>query len=377
VEGNGGARLLAEALASHTDNYNVHGGALTTTYRDDSPPDARIPGQTSDYFSPHSYADRLKDVAVLSYGGWFDGGYANGAIKRHHALSSRGLDSHLLIGSWIHGGQLDLDPDAPGRRATFDHAAELLRFFDRHLLPESPAPALPAVRTFVMGEGRWQESSEWPPPGTRALRLGFASGRRLVREPVTDGSDVARMSLEVGSGKRTRWRTLLCPFLQADGLGRSEQGYVVYETDALDEDWLVAGHPVLELRLSSSAPDGAIVAYLDDVAASGEPRLVSEGELRTVHRTRLVPRDDGPPTVEASFARRDALRLEPGELVTHAIELLPFALRVRRGHRLRLSLGAADVDHFTTPPAPGPVEWRIDLAGSRLWLPVSEPKDAR
>lgn len=363
--------ILTDALRAHADNYYVHDGASEVTFRDDVPTDAPIPGKSSEYFSPHSYVAQLAKVAVLSYGGWFDGGYANAAVKRHAALERLGADSRLLIGPWVHGGQLDLDPEAPGRRASFDHAAELLRFFDAHLVPEqSPRAQAPRVRYYLMGEGRWSTAPSWPPTDARVASFGFARGRRLLRDGVGQGRDTASMPLDVGAGQRSRWRTLLCPFLVADGRGRSPEGYLVFDSEPLSAQLVVAGHPVLVLALASSAPDSAIVVYLEEVEASGASHLLSEGALRTLHRTRLVEDGARPPCVEASFLRRDARTLAPDELATHAIELLPLATRFRAGTRLRLVLGAADVDHFTTPPGPRPVRWAIELGGSRLLLPV-------
>lgn len=362
---------LDAALRSHLENYNVHDGAVHVTFRDDAPPNAKLEGKGSDYFSPHSYVERMRDVAVLSYGGWFDGAYANAAIKRFGAHAALGGDSRLLIGPWIHGGQLDMDPGAPGRRAAFDHAAELLRFFDQYLLPEPPREQdLPRARYYVMGEGRWRSSRCWPPEGARRVELHFAPGRRLARAPAASGTDAGEVDLRVGAGQRSRWRTLLCPFLQADGKGHSAEGYWTYESDPLETDLVVVGSPVLLLTLASSAPDAAIIAYLEDVGPRGEASLVSEGALRTVHATRLVEHDDAPPEVVATYRRADALALAPGAPATHAVELLPLAMRLARGHRVRLRLGGADVDHFTTPPAPGRVTWSVELARSRLILPV-------
>ncbi|MBK7581516.1 MAG: hypothetical protein IPI67_15065 [Myxococcales bacterium] len=73
--------------------------------------------------------------------------------------------------------------------------------------------------------------------------------------------------------------------------------------------------------------------------------------------------------MNATFLRRDALVAAVGERLEHVIELLPLAFRFARGSRLRLCLGAADVDHFTTP-GPARVTWRIERGGSRLLLPV-------
>lgn len=365
VDDDPGGEELARALASHSENFNVHEGAVHMTFRDDSPPNSPIAGRTSDDFSPHTYADRI-DAAVLSYGGWNDGAYAGGAIKRFAAIGER---AHLLVGPWIHGGLLDLDPDASGRRATFDHAAELLRFFDTHLVPELEGRhRQPKIRYYLQGEGAWREASSWPPPGTAAMELHLGAGRKLSSVPGT-GLDVHAVDLTTRAGVRSRWRTLLCPFMHADGRGRSKDGWLVYEGAPLEEDLEITGSPVLCLSVASTAPDGAIIAYLEDVDAGGNGRLFTEGELRTIHQTALV--EQPIPRVEVTYRRRDRLVLEPGQPALHAIELLPAAMRLRRGHRLRLILGGADLDHFTTPAAAGPVEWRIDLARSRLLLPVS------
>ena len=345
--------LLSLALRSHADNFNVHTAAVHTTYRDDSPPNLPIAGGTADAFSPHAYADRIRDdVAVLGIGGWYDGGYAAAAIKRHAALGGS-----LLIGPWVHGGQLAMDPQAPAR---FDHAAELLRFFDRHL---AGADDTPPVRYFMMGERSWRTAPSWPPPGTHALELGFAAGHKLERGRGS-GEDVHEVDLASRAGRRTRWRTLLCPYLHADGKGRSGR-YLVYETPPLDEPLAIAGSPVLVLRVAASEPDVAFFAYLEEIDAAGEARQFTEGVLRSVHRTALVG-----DRALVSFARADALTLAPFEPATHAIELLPTAIAIPRGHRLRLTLGGADLDHFTTPNR-DPVTWRIDRAGSRLMLPVT------
>jgi putative CocE/NonD family hydrolase len=359
-----GERVLAEALRSHADNYNVHTGAVHMTYRDDSPPNAPLPGKTSDAFSPHTYVDALRDVAVLSYGGWFDGGYGGAAVKRHRALSAHGRSS-LLLGPWVHGGALDMDPDEPrrARDAAFDHATELLRFFDTHLAPSRTAEEQARVRYYMMGEGRWRTASAWPPPGTRSLALFLAADRKLGRAEGS-GDDVFETDPRAGSGVRTRWRTLLCPFLHADGRGRHGRT-IAYESDPFDAEIEIAGQPVLALCLASSAPDAAIFAYLEDVAPSGDARLLTEGCLRTLHATRL----EGDRVV-ATFARKDALVLGSDEQHTHFVELLPVAMRLGRAHRLRLSLAGADVDHFTTPTGDTKVRWRIDRAASRLVVPV-------
>jgi len=365
----GGRAELVEALRTHAENYNVHDGAVDVVFRDDSPKNSPLPGSTSDDFSPHRYVDRLGDVAVLGYGGFFDGAYGRALVERHRAHTDAGKDSSMLLGPWIHGGQLDLDPDAPGRRTVFDHSAELLRFFDRHLATDVPrTDAPPRVRYYMMGEGRWRSATEWPPQGTRAVGLSFRTDGRLTSTPQT-APVTATLATDVGAGKRSRHRTLLCPFLVADGRGRSPVGYAVFETAPLEADVEVVGNPVLALTADSNVSDHALVAYLEDVDRHGNARVITEGALRTLHRTELVAQGDAPPRVRATYLRADA-QTAPA---SHALELLPVAMRLRRGHRLRLVLGAADVDHFTTPKGPSTITLRIDAEKTRLWLPVLGP----
>jgi putative CocE/NonD family hydrolase len=372
VEADRDRALLRAAIASHGENFNVDDAARHLVFRDDVPPNAPIPDGTVDDFSPHAARPPADGVAVLSYGGWFDGAYANGAVKRFAARRAHAGEASLLLGPWIHGGQLVMDPAAPGTPAAFDHATELLRFFDRHLLdepPRSPPPA--AVRWFAMNGGGWRSSPTWPPAGTRALTLHPSPTRTLAREPAPAGAKAeGEVDLSVAAGTRSRWRTLLCPFLRADGRGHSRSGYWTWDGEPLADALFVVGHPVLELALASSVPDGAILAYLDDVAPDGSAVLLTEGELRTVHRTRLELHREGPPTVVASHRRADALALAPGERAVHAIELLPLATTIRPGHRVRLRLAGSDRDHFTTPGDARGVRWSIDLAASRLFLPI-------
>jgi predicted acyl esterase len=341
--------LLRAAIASHARNYSVHEGALGMTFRDDVPKTTPIEDGSIDRFSPHTYREQIKQsgAAFLSQSGWFDGAYPRSAIERHRALGGE-----LLIGPWVHGGLLDLDPDAPARNAAFDHGAELLRFFDRHLRADRGVET-PAVRYYVMGEGKWKASSSFPPPHARTREFSLGS------EVVTHAVDA-----KARAGRRTRWETLLSPFVEADGPNIAETSWR-WESSPLEEDLEITGSPVVVLRMSSTPADAAVFVYLSEVTRDGRVRTMTEGSLRTIHATRLVR--GHVPRVEATYTSRDALPLEDGRMVTHAIELLPTAFRVRRGSRLRISLAGADLDHFRTPE--GPHTFRIDCAGSRLLVP--------
>jgi predicted acyl esterase len=77
-------------------------------------------------------------------------------------------------------------------------------------------------------------------------------------------------------------------------------------------DLHVAGFPVISLRLATSGSDGAIYAYLQDVAPDGTVTYLTEGCLRFLHRATTGPAEPTRLGVPRSFAQADRLAVEPG-----------------------------------------------------------------
>ena len=131
----------------------------------------------------------------------------------------------------------------------------------------------------------------------------------------------------------------------------------------------LTGHPILTLRLTSTTPDAALHAYLEDIAPDGTARYVTEGMLRALHRRETpspaLHKVIGP---SRSFARADAQPLVPGEPATIRFALLPTSWRIEAGHRLRLAIALADADNFGQIPHGRPPTITL-LPGSNLELP--------
>ena len=78
------------------------------------------------------------------------------------------------------------------------------------------------------------------------------------------------------------------------------------------------------------------------------------------------------PVPYRSFLRADAAPLVPGEPAELELALYPTSYLFKEGHRIRVAIGGADVDHFA-PVDPAPEELRIHWGGaqpSRVILPV-------
>ncbi len=337
------------ALAARGSNLDVAAAARSVEFRDDPQPSLLGP-QTVDAFSPSSYLDRARRAAVPTLGlsGWFDAAYPHAAIKRHLSLGD--VRNKLVLGPWNHGVSMNVSPHAAQPKATFDLDAELLRFFDHYLFDHATGITDEAnTRYYVMGAETWRSAPAWPPPDAKPRALYLGPGRTLGwAAPAETASDVLAHDPETGTGKRSRWRTLVSPFVVADYPDRvtRDRWLLTYRSAPLEQDLEIAGHPLLELHIATDAPDGAVFAYLEEETVDSV-HYVTEGALRLIHR-----KLDGITALYQSavpyrsFLRHDARPMEPGEITKITFDLLPVAYRFARGSRIRLALATADADHF-------------------------------
>lgn len=346
---------LEDAFADHLKNFDVHVGALGIDHRDDAGVSPELPDANIDIFSPHTYRAEIEQsrTPILSYTGWLDGAYSHGAIKRFLSVPTKG--SQLLIGPWEHGGTQHISPFCAQRSAGFDQDGALVRFFAHHLRGDDNGVADdPPVRYFMMGTERWQGAQTWPPPHTESRRLYLANARSLkTTEPeATDGHDEYRVDPHVGTGRRSRWASLLGLIVPVGYSRRAAIGrrLLVYRSGVLDEPLEVAGHPMLHLFMSADTEDAHVFAYLEDEDQHGHVEYVTEGQLRALHRKTSSDAPYTSPVPHRSFTRADAAPLEPGEVTRLSFDLLPVAWCFARGHRVRLAIAGADADHFRKLP---------------------------
>ncbi len=355
VDGDRGA--LLRAIDEHGGNFSVHEGAKKIVFRDDKGLSPAAPEGTIADLSPSSYVDavRASGAAVYSYTGFRDGGYPRSAVDRYHALSGK-----LTIGPWVHTGKLRVVPFGTAVPASFDHDAELLAFFDEHLKEGEPRGDGKKVHYYTFVEERWKAASDFPPPFTP--KTMFLAGERRLAASVGEavGHDAHRVDPSMGSGERSRWRSLIS-LVPGDYPDRKARGarLLAYDSPPLDEATEVTGFPIAALFASwDDDDDGRLFAYLEDVAPDGRVAYVTEGQLRALHRAFTVGRDSAfagrsmkgerreGERPERGYLRADAKPVRAGGIAELVFEMFPISWLFERGHRVRLTIAGGDADHF-------------------------------
>lgn len=356
---------IVRHIAERANNLNVATATKNVVFRDDPVESDFDEDMWMDDISPRFYVDKLRgNAAVYNYSGWFDGAYQKSAIMRFHAYQG-GLDQ-LILGPWEHSGKQNVSPWEASRTPYFDHDAELLDFFDRHLVHDEPSVEKSSrVRYFTMGSERWQTSETWPPPNVATMRWYPDEEGKLRRERGDGGEDRLLVVGRHGSGRASRWRSLLPMLSLTHYEPRSGRDIITYTSPPLTDEMEVTGHPIVSVAFASTTSDPRIFAYLEDVAPDGTTHYVTEGQLRATHRRekrdRPIEYRDIP---YRTFERSDARQTSPGQRIIMKFDLLPMSYRFAKGHSLRLVLAGQDVDHFER----GPEGTHMIERGARTWI---------
>jgi uncharacterized protein len=122
----------------------------------------------------------------------------------------------------------------------------------------------------------------------------------------------------------------------------------------------ITGTPVVTIYLSTTATDGVVIAYLEDVAPDGRVTYITEGVLRLTNRKET---DANLPYitlgVNRSFRRADSLPVTPGEAMKLRVPLYATSIQIKAGHRVRIALAGAADGQFDRIPKTGSVTWTV------------------
>ena len=299
--------------------------------------------------------------------GWLDADVCEGALSRYLTFRN---PQQLIIGPFSHGLDFNAEPFlAPSQHTPPEPAVEqqnrmMADFFDRLLRPEVSNPIEFGIRYYTMGEGQWHETKVWPPQGSDSTtRLYFEANHALSSTPpvAISAGDMYPVSFAASTGKNNRWTTELnLDILYPDRSGEDSK-LLVYTGAPLATDVEISGSPMVVLEVASTATDGAVFAYLEDVAPDGHVTYLDEGELRAVNRKQMDAHERPYNSLcpASSNSRRDAQPLVPGKPAELKFSMWPTSILLRKGHQIRVALAGADAGVFRRYPPAGDVTWTV------------------
>ena len=371
VDGPDGPALLDAAIGEHQPNADVHALMGRAAFRDD-----RAAGLDWEATAPASFGAAIahSGVPVLIRAGWLDGGFAAGALARFATQASH---QQVEIGPWGHGGQSFADTLRPSGVAEHDPLSpgsqdrRLVEFFAGYL-ERDVKPCGPSTLTFgTLGTDAWQAVTSWPPAGTGTQRWYLGSMAGLTRQAGPARTVTHPVDVTTSTGATNRWLAIDLDRAPAyPDRKHADESLLTFTSGPLPSDVHVLGFPVVTMRLATSATDGAVYVYLEEVDPDGDVSYLTEGCLRFLHRSTTGPAEPMRLGVPRTFARSDALRVVPGNVMGITVQLLPLSAVIPGGHRIRVAIAGHDSSCFTRY---GPAEQTFTLrlgAGSRLDLPV-------
>ena len=348
VQGDETKVLLRQAAEEHQGGTVLTQMWAAMPFRDDY-----APGVGSRFWYEGSVASYLPQInasgtAIYIQGGWRDDLRGQGLL----AYANLKNNKHVVIGPWGHCQSGD-----------FNMLAEMHRFFDQHLKGINTGMLIQdPIDYFTINAPagtEWRSSKIWPVAGTQPAKFFLAGSRPAGGE--------LQSQAPTGAGSQTTFTVrydVECPALarQSGGLLTGappcpvEHGGPRFVTAPLESDTEVTGDAIVNLWMSSSASDGNIFVYLEDVAPDGKATQVTDARLKASLRKMSQPGYGNYGLPYHRSHREDVQLLKPGEPVQLVFAFLPESYIFKAGHRIRVSVAGSDYrERDRTPASPVPV----------------------
>lgn len=354
----GSSEKLAAALLDHKNNFNI-ASSTELSFLDDFLTDKNPPL----YSAEHKAAIEAAQVPLIIRCGWHDAGTALGALSLFTTIDA---PVRVILGPWNHEGSFIVDPfqdvdSVDSLLAPVNESKEMLIHSLDSIFSQEPRvdqcssqSDLRIIEYFTLGENAWKTSKVWPLEETKMHRWYFNESNHLSKSsPVKPvGRDQYYVDTLATTGKYNRWhaQSPAQPVLFPDRKDNDKR-LIVYDTDTIEQDMEITGHPVVCLYCSCNQQDFQCFVYLETIDPDGRVTLLTEGQLRGIHHK--VSGDTPPYRMFGpyhSLLREDSSYISPNQIVMMSFDLLPLSVLIRKGHRLRVALAGVDYETFMPLP---------------------------
>lgn len=302
--------------------------------------------------SPINHVDTVQ-VPTFVTGG------LNDLFQRGEPLLYEALRGHvptkLLMGPWGHvDGSRGAGLADAGLPAIEDIA---LRWFDQYLMDiDTRIACIPDVTQWHWGAEEYRLQPDWPHPDLEPMPLHLGDGTLTAEPADAAGSAVLPPVPAAGVCSRSTSQWLMgvldrTPCAQDNRLNEVLEAQ--WTTDPLEEDVVVNGPIGARLWLESTGPESVVVVRVTSVAPDGTSRELTNGlqvgSFRTVDEDRSRVVDGWMLQPWHPFTADSVDPMPAGEAVPVDVEVFSTAAVVPAGHRIRVSVGAADFPHAVSP----------------------------
>ena len=230
------------------------------------------------YWQARNLRPHLRNIrpAVMTVGGWFDAEDLFGPLKVYESVekNSPGAYNILVMGPWAHGawrGPGDHLGHVPFNAKTAEFFREKIEFpFFEHFLRDADDPELPDAYMFETGTNQWRRYDSWPPKNVSTRTLYFHDKGRLSFDPPTGAtglfdeyvSDPDKPVPFIPNISISMTREHM---LDDQRFASTRPDVLVFQTDVLEDDVILAGPVKNTLHVSTTGTDSDWIVKLIDV----------------------------------------------------------------------------------------------------------------
>ena len=305
------------------------------------------------YWKQWSIEEHFSDIQVpaLHIGGWYDI-FLNGTLRNYMGIKARGgtdearKGQRLLVqigghaGFGRHIGDVEFGDDA----LKFPSTDVVLAWYDYLFKGVQNEFATVPVHVFVMGENKYHQESDWPPPENKLTRYLLHSDGSANSVRGDGGLSLTpqkketpdKFTYDPANPVSTIGGSLCCDAVHYEPGPRDQRpaenrnDVLVYSTKPLAEDMEVTGPVTLELWASSSAVDTDFTAKLVDVSPSGFAMDLTDGILRMRYRD----------------SQEKPELMNPDQVYKISVDLGATGNVFKKGHILRLEVSSSNFPRF-------------------------------
>ncbi|MDX2172678.1 MAG: CocE/NonD family hydrolase [Bacteroidota bacterium] len=304
--------------------------------------------------------------AMLVVGGTFDAEDCFGAWNLYKAIEKQNptANNKLVMGPWFHGGwSRGLGTNLGNVRfgsKTSEYYQQTIEvpFFNHYLKNKGDANAIAETNIFFTGENSWKNFDTWPPKKMEATPIYLTQHQKLLFQKPVSGNSFSKY---VSNPNKP------VPYTEDVHLYRTREymsddqrfaarrtDVLVFETEILQNELILAGPVIADLKVMLSTTDADFVVKIIDVFPDDFKYDTSycckgvKNEVEMAGYQMLVRGEIMRGRFRNSFEKPEAFK--PNTIETVKFELPDVAHAFKKGHKLMIQIQSSWFPIFDRNP---------------------------